>query len=334
MNNKNQRLTASEISVIWSSYINNTFSTCILKYFLRNVEDTKIKHVLQLAFKISENNVKKCKEILELDDQSIPVGFTDHDVSPSAPRLYSDAFYLYYLKNMSKVGLSVYGVALCTSANKDVRDLLSKAIQESTDLYNKTAEVLLSEGIYIRPPYVTTSNQKSFINSKGYLSGLMHTHHRPINVLEITHIEANIEANSVGRALLAGFSQVAKSKKVRDYCTRGKEISKKHIKVFAGMLTEDDLPAPMPWDVEVTDSTIAPFSDKLIMFHISLLIASSISNYATAAAASLRTDISADYIRLSGENAKYAKDGLDIMIKNNWLEEPPQIPDHEGLAKD
>lgn len=331
----NLRLTSSEISVVWSSYQNNSFSTCILKYFLANVDDTQIKSVLQFALDISVKNFNICKEILQKDNQPLPVGFTDEDVSPNAPRLFSDSFYLYYLKNMSKVGLSVYGVALATAAHEEVRQFLNQAIQASTSLYNKTAEVLLTKGLFVRPPYVTTPDNVDFIDKKSYLGGLLNlnNHNRPLNVIEITHIEANVETNSLGKALMAGFAQVAKSKKVRNYCLKGAEISTKHVQVFTTLLTDDGLPSPMPWDLEVTDSTISPFSDKLIMFHTSLIIASSISNYATASAASLRTDIATSYIRLTTEVAGFAKDGVDLMIKHAWLEQPPQIPNHKRLAK-
>jgi len=330
----NPRLTSSEISVVWSSYMNNSFSICIMEYFLTNVDDSEIKSILEFALNISQNMLNMSKEILKKDNQPIPVGFTDEDVSPTSPRLYSDAFYLYYIKNMSKVGLSVYGVALATSAQADVRNFLSQGIQASIELYNKTATVLLSKGLFIRPPYVTTSDSVDFIDKKSYLGGFFNLNQRPLNVVEITHIAANIEANEVGAALLTGLAQVANSKKVRDYCNRGKEIAKKQVQLFSSMLTEDDIPAPIAWDLEVTDSTVTPFSDKLIMFHTTLLIASSISNYATASAASLRTDIAASYVRLTLENAQYAKDGTDLMIKNEWLEQPPQIPNHKGLAKE
>jgi spore coat protein CotF len=332
---KNLRLTSSEISVVWSAYQNNSFSICILKYFLANVDNQEIKSVLQFALDISIQNFNISKEILQNDNQPMPIGFTDEDVRPNAPRLFSDAFYLYYLKNMSKVGLSVYGVALAIAAHADVRQFLSQAIQTSTELYNKTAETLLSKGLFVRPPYVTTSDHVDFIDKKSYLGGIINfnNNNRPLNVIEITHIEANVETNSVGKALMTGFAQVAKSKKVRNYCLKGKEIATKHVQVFTTMLTDDDLPSPMPWDMEVTDSTVSPFSDKLIMFHSSLTIASSISNYATASAASLRTDIATSYVRLTMEVAQFAKDGVDIMIKNAWLEQPPQIPNHKGLAK-
>ncbi|MGV2937945.1 DUF3231 family protein [Mesobacillus sp. LC4] len=332
---RNLRLTSSEISVVWSSYQNNSFSICILKYFLANVDDPGVKSVLQLALDISIKNLHLSKEILHNDNQPMPIGFTDEDVSPSAPRLFSDSFYLYYIKNMSKVGLSIYGVALATSAHSDVRAFLSQAIQTSTDLYNKTAETLLSEGLFVRPPYVTTPDHVEFVGEKSYLGGFLNmaNNNRPLNVIEITHIEANVETNTLGKALMAGFAQVAKSKKVRNYCLQGKEIATKHVQIFTTMLTDDDLPSPMPWDLEITDSTVTPFSDKLIMFHTSLIIASSISNYATASAASLRTDIATSYVRLTTEVAQFAKNGTDIMIKNSWLEQPPQIPNHKKLAK-
>lgn len=332
----NPRLTSSEISVVWSSYQNNSFSICMMKYFLANVDDLDVKSILQFALDIAQKNLNTCREILEKDYQPIPVGITNEDVSPTAPRLFSDAFYLYYLKNMSKIGQSVYGVALSTSAHPDVRDLLSRAIRTSIELYNKTAEVLLSKGLFIRPPYISTADQVNFINKTSYLGGILNLSHdnRPLNVIEITHIGANLETNCIGRALLTGFAQVAKSSKVRDFCTKGKEIAKKHIQVFSTMLTNDDLPSPVPWDLEVTDSTEAPFSDKLIMFHTSLVIASSISNYATASAASLRTDIITTYTRLITEIAQYAKEGVNLMIKNEWLEQPPQNPNHKKLAKE
>lgn len=330
----NSRLTSSEIAVTWSSCQNNSFSKCIMQYFLANVVDQDVKSVLEFALQISQKNLDICKDILKQDNQPIPVGFTDEDVSPTAPRLYSDAFYLYYLKNMAKIGLSIYGVALAIAAQSSVRDYLSQAIQTSTELYNKTANVLISKGLFIKPPYVSTSDEIDFIDKKKYLGGVFNLNNRPLNVVEITHIAANIETNTVGESLLAGLSQVAKSKKVREYCLRGAEIAKKHIQVFADILTNDYLPAPMPWDLEVSESTIAPFSDKLIMFHTSLLIASSISNYATASAASLRNDISAAYVRLTAENAQYAKDGINLMIKHEWMEQPPQVPGHKGLAKE
>ena len=40
------------------------------------------------------------------------------------------------------------------------------------------------------------------------------------------------------------------------------------------------------------------------------------------------------YNRLSLEIQKLSEDGADIMIKNQWLEQPPMAPNRKDLAKD
>jgi spore coat protein CotF len=327
------RLTASEITALWSSYLNNTMSVCVFKYFLNHVDDTETRSIVEYTLNLSQKNVNKLLNILQKENQTIPVGFTNTDVNLSAPRLYSDAIYLYYIKHMSKVALSTYGVALSTSAHPDVRSFLSEGLISSTELYNRVADILLSKGLFVRTPYISTPHKSDNVRKQSYLGGLLNLHPRPLNVIEITHLKANTESNLLGQFLFTGLSQVASSKKVRQYIMRGKEIAQKHVQVFSSLLTEDNLPAGMEWDMEVTDSTISPFFDKLIMFHSTALIASGVSNYATASAASLRTDIATTYTRLTAEVAQYSLDGVKLMIDNGWLEEPPQNIDRKELAK-
>ncbi|MEW9674142.1 DUF3231 family protein [Ammoniphilus sp. 3BR4] len=90
---------------------------------------------------------------------------------------------------------------------------------------------------------------------------------RPLNAIEITYLFKNIECNSMGKAMMMGFAQVAKTAEVKDYFQRGKRISSKQMEIFSSILIEDDLPAPMSWDSHVTASTVSSFSEKLMMFH-------------------------------------------------------------------
>lgn len=166
-----------------------------------------------MHLKSPKKSLKLSNEILKQHKQPIPVGFSEEDVSPNAPRLYSDAFYLYYLKNMSKVGLSVYGVALATSAQSDVRDFLNQAIQDSTKLYNNTAEILLSKGLFVRPPFVDTPDVVDFVNKKSYLGGVLKKNPRPLNVVEITHLGANYR---IKYAWSSTFNRVCSSSKVKE----------------------------------------------------------------------------------------------------------------------
>lgn len=329
----NTKLTSSEIGSLWSTYINNTMSVCVLQYFIKNVNDPDIKSVLEYALDSSEKIVSKITEILKEENLFLPVGFTDKDVNLAAPRLYSDYFYLYYLKQMSKIGSSIYGVALATLARSDIRDLFTEWIASSVTLYNKTADVLLTKGIFIRTPIVFIKNKADIVKKQNYL-GSIFSGPRPLNVIEITHLCANLEANRIGQTLLTGFAQVAKSKQVAEFMMKGKEISKKQVQIFSKTLIEEDVPAPIEWDMDISASTTPPFSDKLMMFHIGVLAASGLSNLATAAAASFRKDIAADYIRLSAEIGQYNLEGAEIMIDNGWLEQPPQMLDRKHLGQD
>lgn len=133
--------------------------------------------------------------------------------------------------------------------------------------------------------------------------------------------------------MMMGFAQVATSPEVKDFMKRGKAVSSKHVKLFNDTLINEDLPAPMILDANVIDATTSPFSDKLMMFHTSALIAISIKNYAAAVGTSQRRDISLMYARLLPEIGLYAEAGVKIMIDNQWMEEPPQADDRNVFAK-
>ena len=129
------------------------------------------------------------------------------------------------------------------------------------------------------------------------------------------------------------FSQVSQNKEVKQFFLKGLEIGNKHLKLFRGKLEESKLPAPMSWDAEVTTSTSHTFSDRLMMYFTSGLIAMSVGYYGTGASQSPRGDIPSMYNRLSLEIQLYAEDGANIMIKNGWLEQPPMAADRDELIR-
>ncbi|MEH7121881.1 DUF3231 family protein [Bacillus sp. JJ1773] len=94
-----------------------------------------------------------------------------------------------------------------------------------------------------------------------------------------------------------------------------------------------DLPAPMGWDSAVLDTTTSVFSDKLMMYHVSVMIAAGIGNFGMALAASQRKDLGFKYASLIPEISLYAEDGANIMIKHGWMEDPPQEDDRDQLIR-
>lgn len=334
MNENKIHLTSAEIGSLWTSYMNDSMSTCILEFMLKHIEDTDIKPAVQFAYDLSSSRLDFLVHLFEQEKYAIPNGFTEKDVNMDAPWLFSDIFCLTYVNHMSKVGMLAYSGFVGMSAREDICDFYTQGLMDITTLYNQTNKIAISKGVHSRHPYIEVPNESDYVDSKKYLSGLNpFTNKRPLNAVEISHLYMNVLTNSVGVKLCLAFAQTSPSKEIQDYMLHGKKISNKHINAFHSILLENDIATPRLPDISVSHSTTKTFSDKLLMFHMTLLASAGMGNYATAAAASQRSDLVANYERFSLGIAQYAKDGADIMIKNHWLEQPPGTKDREKLAR-
>jgi hypothetical protein len=332
-NKHNVKLTVSELGSLWTTYGTDSMLNCVLKYFLEKVEDEEIRRVLEQSLQITQKSVSTISDIFVKENIPIPQGFSEkEDVNLHAPRLYSDPFFLFYVKSMTRSTLSALSMALPSIARADIAAFFSELLSSTTKLYNLTREVLLNKGLYVRSPTIPYPQKVDFINEQSYLTGWF-GERRPLNAMEITNLWTNSQTNIVGKSLLIGFAQVAKSDEVRQYMERGKKIAAKHIEVFTSILNENDLPLSITYDTGVIDSTTAPFSDKLMMLHTTSLIGAGIGNYGVAISSNIRRDLASHYNRLMAEVGKYAEDGANLLIKNGWLEQPPHAKESKILAK-
>jgi hypothetical protein len=328
----NIRLTAAEIGSLWIQYMNDSMATCTLGYFLEKTDDTQIQPVLRQALYLAQSHVQQIGTFFSQEGFPIPMGFSGNDVTLTAPRLFSDPFHLNYIKNLSKTAMIAYGLALSLATRADVRSFTMECLRTAADLDEMTTQVMLSKGLYVRPPYVTASDQAEYIQSTKYLGSFFGDNQRRLSSIEIMHLFLNAQSNVIAKAILIGFSQVAQSLEIRELFVRCADIVDKHIKIFTQTLEESDIPAPMKLDTDVMASTVAPFSDKLMLFHILALTNMVLGYYAAAIGASLRLDISVDYNRLVAEIELFAYDAVRILINNGWAEEPPMAIDRKRLA--
>lgn len=132
--------------------------------------------------------------------------------------------------------------------------------------------------------------------------------------------------------LEVGFGQVCQNEDVKKYFKRGKKLCEKQFNILSQILTNAGLASPASWVSEVTKSTVSPFSDKLMLNHIVILISAAIGYYGAAISVSQRRDLTLEYARLMAEVGLYAEDGAELLIKHGWLEEPPLAEDREKLA--
>ncbi|WP_425204123.1 DUF3231 family protein [Priestia megaterium] len=335
MTNHHTQLTSSEIASVWTAYMNDSMSKCILSYFLKQVKDPDIRPIIQSTYDISSTHLEKLTNIFHQEKLPLPQAFTmEHDVNLNAPRLYTDPFMLIYINHMTKAGMLAYSGFVSMSAREDIRTYFIRGLQEVSVLFDKSSSVALSKGLFMRSPYIAYPTTTDYVDSKKYLSGFsLFSKQRPLNTIEISHLFMNIQTNVIGSRLSLGFAQTSPRENIQDWMLRGSKIAEKHIQVFSKALLDNDIQPPVSSDIAITDSTTPAFSDKLSMFQMSFLTAAGTGNYATAAAASQRSDLMINYERLSLEIAQYAKDGADIMIQHEWLEQPPGTKDKTQLAK-
>ncbi|HYK71718.1 MAG TPA: DUF3231 family protein [Pseudoneobacillus sp.] len=326
------RLTAGEIAPLWSQYINDSASICILTHFLEKVEDPEVRPVIEFSLNGSKRNISFLQGFFKEEKFPVPIGFTEQDVIPKAPRLFSDTFALMYLRNMSILGMAASSVALGFATRPDVVVFFKNVLKTAVGLQDLTRELMLKQGTYVRPPFISNPDKVDFVKKQQFLAGFLGDK-RPLTAIEITLLFNNVQTNAIGKTLITGFAQVAQHKEVREYFLRGKQIAQKHIDYFSDILKKEDLPAPMTWDTALSDSTEPVFSDKLMMFHVSAMIAAGVGNYGTSMSGSPRRDLGARYASLVPEISLYAEDGANIMIKHGWLEEPPQTDDRKRLIK-
>jgi hypothetical protein len=326
------KLTAAEIANLWTSYMNDTLAVCTIGRFLSHVEDKEIEAVLNNALELSKAHIAKLKSFFNEEQITTPQGFSEKDdVYQNAPRLFTDNFYLFYIQNIGKIGMAAYVTTLSNSARLDICEYYSECLHESIALFNKATETMLTKGAFIRAPLIPENYKVEFVQKQSYLAGIFGKS-RPLNVVEISNIYFNLIQNQLGRTLLTGFSQVAKSEKVRAYLVRGREIADKHVEIFGSMLSKEFLPSASAWDTLATESTVPPFSEKLMMMHVNMLNAAGVGHYGISIGTVARRDLGANFLRLMMETIAYAEDGVNLTIENGWMEQVPQAVDRDKLV--
>ncbi|MDR7003016.1 DUF3231 family protein [Neobacillus niacini] len=332
--NNSIRLTAPEISSLWTQYIFDTMSICFFRYALEHIEDYDIKLLYQSALKLSKMHVQKITKFMQGENYPIPHGFTEkEDVNINAPRLFQDPFYLHYLYVMTLQGMTGYSLSVSNSIRSDLRKYYITCMSETMKLFDLTMDTMLTKGLYTRPPIITPPDSIDFVKDQSFLTGWLGKR-RPLNVMEIGDITFNMIKMHLHAGLKVGFGQVAQSKELRDHIKRGLGIANKHIEIFESVFDEEYLSSPISLQAMITNSITPPFSDKYMLYQIQLSTQLSISYYGSALSVNARRDLGAHYIRLTLELLQFAEDGGKLMIKNGWLEQPPTASDRNSLAND
>jgi hypothetical protein len=309
-----------------------SMNRCILKHFVSTVEDIDIRDIIIEKLDAKEARIKTLKEIFSKEQFPVPAGFSDQDVNLNAPKLFTDTFMAQYLHFMSRMAIYDYNLSFSVSPRSDVRKVFSDSLSFYVQIQNKIMDILLQKGLYVRSPYVPYPEQVDFVKEESFLDGLFGDK-RPVHTIQITSLSLNIQRNILGHQILIAFDQVTKSQNIKAYFEKGKELSKKFMDTFTSPLKDADLIPPSYGGIGITNSTIAPFSEKLMLNLIGALNTYAITIYGYSLSNSARNDLFAKYIKVLSETGDYALEGIKLLIKYGYFEEPPKLPNRSELAK-
>ncbi|HLR22460.1 MAG TPA: DUF3231 family protein [Pseudogracilibacillus sp.] len=332
---KKPAITSSELGILWITYQEKTMVIQMLEYFIAKSDDDKSNKIMVDLYKKLNNYVEKVKEIFEDEGAVIPLGYTSKDVNTEAPKLYNNGFDILFVRLLKKISMGLHTLNLNMAYREDIIILLKDLTATCQAAYNDCTKYLIEKGLIARPPYTTMPNSIDFITDKNYLGGLNPLtkirKKRTLNTVEVAYMYHMIETNNVGLQMVTGFAQSAKQQDIRNFFSNGAELSKSIIKEISETFLEDSIQVPSSSGGHATRSTIPPFSDKLMMYCTSIFCDFAMGGNSLGTAFSRRYDLAAKMMTFAKDIYEYANEGAKLMIKNGWMEEPPQMEERGNL---
>ncbi|KAA0547468.1 DUF3231 family protein [Bacillus sp. BGMRC 2118] len=333
-NAKAAKLTAGELAHCWEQLMNNSMSNVVLEYLTLTSELEEVKSLCSKASSISKSAVQFFESVLRSENYPIPKGFNiKDDLNPNASKMYTDVFILFYLNNMSKIGMSLTSMALSDSVREDIRNFFHEQLKNVSSLFERTTTILLEKGVFVRPPSITSTHETNPIADKGFLGNFFNDN-RELTAREANELHKNVFMNYIGKNLLIGFIQSTSNQQLMSLLQHGKKLSLNIIDKLGDILVQNDLPISMTWDTNVLDGNTSPFSDKLISYLLDQLNRDGIASYGYSAAVSIRKDLKTTYAKIIADVYQYEENIKTFMIKNEWMEKPPVALDRDKLAQD
>lgn len=329
-----QALSSSELGTLWMTYQEKTMKQRMLEYFIEQADDSRAKKIMQDTHKKITNYLDDIKNILKKEGAVIPVGFTEQDVNPGVPKLYDNMFDIMFLRLLKEMSMGLHTLHINMAYRKDIVLLYKELTAFTQSIYDECVDYLQEKDVLPRPPAVSMPKSVNFATGTNYMSGFnLFSDKRALNTVEVSHLYNTIESNVLGMQMITGFAQVANEPEVKKYFIKGKELAKKIVTDYTQLLLQSDIQPSSTWGAKATDSKVAPFSDKLMMYCTSLFCSFGLGSSTIGTAFSLRSDLPLTFMATAKDIFTYGMDGGKIMAKNGWLEEPPQMENRNDLTK-
>ncbi|MFB3167387.1 DUF3231 family protein [Neobacillus sp. 179-C4.2 HS] len=329
-------ITSSELGTLWLTYQEKTMILRMLEYFIEKADDEKAKVIMTNLYGEIDLYVAKIAETLQNEGAVIPVGFTSQDVNKEVPKLYDNGFDIMFIRLLKEISMGLHSLNITMAYREDIVMIFKELTAITQKYYNLCTQYLLEKGMLARPPYVSMPNSVEFVKDTNYLGGLAinpFSEKRTLNTVEVAHLHHSVESNITGMQMITGFAQSANEGEVKKFFNEGAELAKSIVKELSETLLQSDIQTPESSGGNATRSTVAPFSDKLMMYCTSLFCSFSMGGNSVGTAFSLRNDLPAKMAIFMKDIFEYSHKGAKIMIKNGWMEEPPQMEERKQIIK-
>ncbi|UQD51014.1 hypothetical protein C0971_02460 [Bacillus methanolicus] len=331
-------ITSSELGVLWLTYQEKTMILRMLEYFIEKADDEKAKKIMTDLYNEIDIYVGKITNIFKSEGAVIPVGFSSQDVNKDVPKLYDNGFDIMFVRLLKEISMGLHTLNINMSYREDIVMLFKELTAITQAAYNSCTQYLIEKGMIARAPYVSMPKSVEFVKDKDYLAGINPFskigNKRTLNTIEVAYVFHGLETNVTGLQMITGFAQCANSSEVKKFFSKGAELAKSVIKELSETFLEDGVQIPTVSGGNATRSTVAPFSDKLMMYCTSLFCSFSMFSNAVGTAFSLRNDLVAKMTVFTKDIFEYAHEGAKIMIKNGWMEEPPQMEERKAIINE
>jgi hypothetical protein len=162
-------------------------------------------------------------------------------------------------------------------------------------------KLMQSLGIYDDFPQIPIPDTAEYAEKQAYLAGWL-GEQRPLNVVEITSIYANVRKSIMAKTIAIGFSQTAQSQEVRAFMSSVVDLAANHIELWSSV-------------------------------HGGFILCAAMTYYGAGLATIMRHDLAPHFTACIARDAKVGAEGMNIMIKNHWFEQPAQAANRNALAK-
>ncbi|KGP74838.1 hypothetical protein JT05_13985 [Desulfosporosinus sp. Tol-M] len=169
-NTESIRLTSSEIGHLWNTYMLESTVHHMFSYFLQHVADVNIKEILEICVYTTNDSLGLLENTFKKAGLHTTRGTISEDVCLTAPRLFSDIFYILYLNCMAQFALTTFSTAYSQSSRDDIRQIFKDYLNKLILVNQLVTELMLKKGFYVRTPSVPTRPEMDIVTKESFLT--------------------------------------------------------------------------------------------------------------------------------------------------------------------